>query len=187
MFAEIKNKYPEVLFITKFLLLFLFLYFGTEFCIGITSPGNHYSKFCDDYLNYINWLRVSILSTSEGLSNLLGYKAVKLNNITIEGFNGFRVNMVYSCIGYGILSFWTAFVITYPSTIKQKMVWLFSGLLSLWFVNVLRVLLLLILINKTKNVETFPQHHLAYNIATYIIVFVMIYFFTRNKKQDVTN
>ncbi len=182
MLSEIKNKYPEVLFIAKFLLLFLFLYLGTEFWIGVTSPGNHYCKFCDDYFNYIKWLRNSILKAAEILCNIFGYKATKLNNITIEGVSGFKVTMVYSCIGYGILSFWTAFTITYPSAFKRKIKWLFGGLICLWFANVVRICLLLIYVNNVKNIHSFPKHHLAYTIVTYVIVFILIYFFVKEKK-----
>lgn len=183
MFSNIKNKYPELLFIAKFLLLFSLLFFGTEFWIGITSPGNYYSPFCSKYLNYIDLLRNSLLKAANVLCNILGYSTTVISKTTIMGFNGYKATIIYSCIGYGILSFWTAFVISYPSSFKQKIKWLLCGSLLLWFINVVRISLLLIYINKVKSITTFPKHHLVYNIIAYTVVFFMIYLFSRNKSQ----
>jgi exosortase/archaeosortase family protein len=182
MITQFKSKYPEIFFITTFLFLFFILYFGTEFWIGITSKGNYYNHFFDTYLNYIKWYRITILKSSVFLCNLFGYKAKMLNSIAIEGFNGFQVNMVYSCIGYGLLSFWTAFVATYPTQKKSKIKWLFGGVLIMWIANILRVSLLLILFNKVQDIDKFNKHHTIYNIVTYAIIFVLIYLFTKEKK-----
>lgn len=178
-----QKKYPEYYFVAKFILLFLFLYYGTEFWIGVTSQGNYYSAFCDNYLNYINWLRSSLLQAASFLCNSFGYKATVISKTTIMGFNGFRTTIIYSCIGYGILSFWTAFVISFPSNVKRKIKWLLVGLLFLWFINVLRIVLLLLYINKVKSIYSFTKHHLVYNIVVYAIIFVMIYFFS--KKDEI--
>lgn len=181
MLHNIQNKYPEYYFIAKFILLFLVLYYGCEFWIGITSPGNHYSQFCDKYLNYINWMRTSLLYAARAFCSILGYPATVISKTTIQGFNGYKATIIYSCIGYGILSFWAAFVITFPTFFYRKIKWLLGGLFLLWLVNVLRISLLLIYINKVKTIHSFPQHHLVYNIASYAMIFVMIYFFAKGK------
>ena len=176
------KKHPETFFVAKFLLLFSIFYFGTELWIGITSPENYYNAFCDKNLNYIKWLRLSILSAATFLCGLFKYQAELVNSNIIIGFNGFQINMIYSCIGYGLLSFWAAFTIAFPTTIKQKLIWLVAGLLVLWFTNVVRIALLLIIINKAKSVAPFQNHHTIYNAITYCIIAGMIYFFIKEKK-----
>jgi exosortase/archaeosortase family protein len=89
--------------------------------------------------------------------------------------------MVYSCLGIGILSSWAAFAIAFPNNLKRKIIWLFAGLLTIWFANVIRVAVLLMLLNKTKDVKGFPNHHTIFNVIAYMIVIVLIYFYSKEK------
>ena len=135
MFNKLIKKYPEIYFVLQFLLLFCVFYFGTEFWIGITSKGGYYNAFCEQYLNYIKWYRLLILNASVFFCNLFGYKSQVLNNTSVVGFNDFRVTMVYSCIGYGLLCFWAAFTVTYPTNYKRKLLWFALGFFILWIAN----------------------------------------------------
>ncbi len=183
MLAQFLKKYPEVVFIVKLTFLFSVFYFGTDFWIGITAKGNYYSSFCDEYLNYVRWIRISILKAAGVICSVFGYHTRIENTISLRIINGIKINMVYSCIGIGVLSSWASFVIAYPSKLKRKIYWLFGGLLLIWMVNVIRIAALLILFNKTRDINTFPNHHTAFNIIAYIIVLLLIYFYTKDKKQ----
>jgi exosortase/archaeosortase family protein len=176
---NLKKNYPEVLFILKFLLLFLFLYQFVEFWIGISSKGGLYVPFIDEYFNGVKWYRVFILKSAAAVHYLFSYPTHLLSSITLEGYNGYRVNMVYSCIGYGIICFWAAFVFSFPITLKHKLQWLALGFILLFMLNVLRISILLFVINKTKNVESFSMHHTYYNVCSYALIFMMIYFFVK--------
>jgi exosortase/archaeosortase family protein len=180
----INKKYPEAVFIIKLLLLFSIFYYGTQFYIGITSKGNYYSAFLDEHFNYISWLRYSILKGASIVCSLFGYDTKIENIISLRVVNGYRVNMVYSCLGVGILSCWAAFAIAFTTTIKRKIVWLVAGLIIIWFANVARVAVLLIMLNKTKDVKGFPHHHTIFNTIAYIIVIVLIYFYSKEKTQQ---
>jgi exosortase/archaeosortase family protein len=177
----INKKYPEALFIIKLLLLFSIFYYGTQFYIGITSKGNYYNAFLDKYFNYINWLRCTILKSASIVCYIFGYDTKIENIISLRVVNGYKVNMVYSCLGIGILSSWAAFAIAFPNNLKRKIIWLFAGLLTIWFANVIRVAVLLMLLNKTKDVKGFPNHHTIFNVIAYMIVIVLIYFYSKEK------
>lgn len=183
MFLNISKKYPEGFFIAKLLALFSIFYFGTQIFIGITSKGNYYYAFLDEYLNYIKWLRVSILKAAGIICSLFGYNTKIENSISLRIINGYKINMVYSCIGIGIMSSWAAFALAYSTTLKRKIIWLFGGLITIWFINAIRVAALLIWVNKTRDTKGFANHHTVFNILAYMIVIVLIYFYTKEKRK----
>jgi exosortase/archaeosortase family protein len=177
----INKKYPEAFFIIKLLLFFSIFYYGTQFYIGITSKGNYYNAFLDEHFNYINWLRLSILKSASIVCSIFGYETKIENIISLRVVNGYKVNMVYSCLGVGILSSWAAFAIAFPTQLKRKIIWLFAGLFTIWFANVIRVAVLLIQLNITKDVKGFPHHHTIFNVIAYTIVIALIYFYSQEK------
>ena len=186
MFSKLNNKYPEAFFIVKLLAFFTIFYFGTEFWIGITAKGGLYSSFCDNYLNYIKWLRLLILKGASLICLLFGYKTIVIDTISLKIIGGLQVNMVYSCIGYGLLSCWAAFIIAYPSKRKRKLIWLFGGLVTICFANIIRVASLLILVNKTKDVTRFTNHHEIFNAVAYSIIILLLYFYTKKGAKNPT-
>lgn len=178
----------EVKFLIKFIAVYAGLYLLAQFIIGIASPGNYYSKFCDDYLNIIEWLRLFILKGAAFLCHILGYNAVIEESISLRVINSvYKVRMVYSCIGVGILSCWVAFTIAYPAALKLKIIWLIAGCATICLINMIRVAALLILINKYKSTSKFYYHHEVFNFIAYALVIGMIYLYTKNNtKEDAT-
>ena len=57
--------------------------------------------------------------------------------IRIDGGRGVIIAM--DCVGYGVYSFWAAFVIANNGSFKKKALWIMGGLLALWLVNVIRI------------------------------------------------
>ena len=83
--------------------------------------------------------------------------------------NGVSVQLVYSCLGYGVLSFWTAFVVANNGEIRFKVKWILIGFVVIIFSNIVRICTLLIA-NQTKWFKPFSlDHHTTYNIISYII------------------
>lgn len=114
---------------------------------------------------------------------MLGLSTFFSDKFTLKLMTGEGVRMVYSCIGYGVMSFWAAFVIANKGSWKKKTVWIISGLLALWLINVLRLSLLLL---ADKNDWSFPlgwDHHTWFNIVAYACIFAMIYFYDRSMKK----
>ena len=182
---KILKKYPEALFLLKVLLLYCIFNYGSQAWIGITAKGGFYSQFADDYLNYIVWLRYSILKGADIVCSIFGYDVIIIGTKIIRFNQGFGVSMVYSCIGIAIFSSWAAFIIAYPSELKRKLKWLFSGLLAIWFINVLRISILLFILNLTKKSNNFEFHHEVFNAVAYGLVIILIYFYLKGDKKKV--
>jgi exosortase/archaeosortase family protein len=105
-----------------------------------------------------------------------------IETYTIPGFvvrivDGTGVTIAMDCVGYGVMSFWAAYVIASGGAIKRMLVWTFAGMFLLWFINVIRISLLLVAYNKHWSMPFGIDHHTWFNIVAYIAIFAMMYFF----------
>jgi exosortase/archaeosortase family protein len=179
--SDIVNR-NFLLYIVKFAIFFCILYFGTIAVIGLSVPAGYYSPFIAKHLNYIDWLRTSLLFTSKEFLLLLGYQTYLPDKYDLFMKNGTGIHMVYSCIGYGIMSFWAAFVLANKGSWIKKLKWLIAGWLAIWVINVLRISILVIAVNKNWQMPLGLDHHTWFNIAAYILIFILIYFYDRSSK-----
>jgi exosortase/archaeosortase family protein len=161
------------------------LYYGTQAVIGLTSPGGYYSPFIHDYLNYIKWFRYALLYCSKMLLFISGYKVFLQNMYTIRMYAGHAVHLVYSCLGFGIMSFWGAFMYANNAHWQKKLIWTLGGWVSIFFINVLRVSLLLVAVNERWSNKLNLDNHTLFNIAAYVLVFIMIWLFDKSQKKTV--
>jgi exosortase/archaeosortase family protein len=171
-------------YLLKFIIGFCVLYFGTLLIIGFSAPGGHYSVFVAEYLDYVSWLRYSLLHGSKLLLLLLGYKSdiININTIRLAGGRGIR--MVYSCVGYGVMSFWGAFIFANTGKWIKKIKWIIGGWFVIWCINITRISLLILSINKGWAMPFHLDHHTLFNIAAYTFIFVMIYLFDKSEKKQ---
>lgn len=158
-------------------------YFGTLGIIGLSTPDNSYSEFVANYLNFIDPLRSSLLMGAKGFLSLFGFSTFYSDKFTLKLSSGEGVRMVYSCIGYGVMSFWMAFIIANKGSWKKKIVWVTGGLVAVWLINVLRLSLLLLAGKKQWTVPLGLDHHTWFNIVAYTLIFGMIYFYDRSAKK----
>jgi exosortase/archaeosortase family protein len=164
-------------FILIFLGLFLILYYFNVLFFGITSPGNNYNEFLARHLNYISWLRYVLLHASAQILNWLGFVTITNEyEMLVSGHS--TMVLVYSCLGLGIMSFFTAFVVAYPKKLKSKILFLVSGILVIQLLNILRFVLLGALLN--RNHRQILDHHTIFNIIIYIIIAVSLYFWVKH-------
>lgn len=189
----LKQQHPEKLtqknasplkFILRFLIMFLvFNYFNVWF-FSITTPGNNYNSFLTDHLNYIQWLRWILLHSSKGLLNLMGFTAIcDDQHLLVAGH--YTIEVVYSCLGLGVISFFTAFVLAYPKALKPKLIFLFAGILVIEILNVIRFMLLALYWNDTDRNTI--DHHTIFNIIIYIVIAVSLYFWVKNRASEKVN
>ena len=171
-------------YLLKFILAFCILYYGTIAMIGVTSPQGFYSAFADDYLDYVSLLRWVLLHSSKLLLNLMGYQVYLKDIYTIKLQNGLGVHVGYDCIGYGVMIFWVAFIFANEGSFSKKLKWMAGGLLLIWIVNVLRISMMLLSINHNWSSPFDLDNHTLFNIAAYTVMFTMIYFFDRSKKNE---
>jgi exosortase/archaeosortase family protein len=171
-------------YLLKFLLTFCILYYGTIAMIGITSPGGYYSSFAEKYLNYIAWLRAILLYASKWLLQLLGFNVYLKDIYTLKLQNGSGVHVGYDCIGYGVMFFWMAFIYANKVSFIKKLKWFFGGLLLIWIINVLRIALMLVAVNRKWSSPFNLDNHTLFNIVAYTIIFPLIYFFDQSLKKE---
>jgi len=171
-------------YIIKFIGVFCICYFGTIAVIGLSAPGGYYSAFIHNYFDYVTLLRKSLMHGSATLLSLLGYHAV-ISNVYLKIENGREVQMGFDCLGYGVMSFWIAFIVANKGTWLKKLKWIFGGLFLIWLINVARISMLLLSIN---NHWAFPffDHHTWFNIFAYLLIFILIYFYDKSGKMKST-
>jgi len=170
-------------FLLVFLLLFLAFYYFNIYFFGITSRGNHYSAFFDQHLNYIRLLRHLLLTCTQHIINWFGFTSISNDFQLLVAGRG-KIDVVYSCLGLGVMSFFAAFVIAYPKKIKSKLIFLLLGLLCIQMLNILRFVLLALLWDKKSSMIL--DHHTIFNIAIYIIITGSLYFWTKHDDKPVT-
>jgi len=172
------NKKNEPLrFIVSFILLFVIFYYFNIFFFGITSPGNYYSAFLANHLNYIRGLRWLLLNSSAQILNWMGFAAITNEyNLLVAGHG--ILQLVYSCLGLGVISFFAAFVLSYPKQRKPKIIFLIGGILGIEFLNIIRFVLLALFWNKREN--HILDHHTIFNIIIYLIIAITLYVWVKN-------
>ena len=167
-------------FVIKFLLIFAISYYGTLAIIGLSVPGGYYSPFVEHNLNYINWIRSSLLNSSKLLLSFFKIDTYLATNYNLRVVGGRGIRLVYECVGYGVMSFWIAFVAASPGRTKKKLFWLIFGLLFIWLLNVIRLSLLLVATDRGWPIPFGWDHHTWFNIFAYLFIFICIYLFNRS-------
>ena len=167
-------KSKAVKFSITFIALFLaFYYFNIGF-FSLTSPGSsHYNSFIAENFNYIRLLRHMLLLCTSFLLRCLGFGTV-INEyqMLVAGRGGIR--LVYTCLGLGLMSFFTAFVLSYPKVFKRKVVFLIAGLLVIQALNILRMALVALF--WSRKAQQIIDHHIIFNGIIYVIIAIALYF-----------
>ena len=170
--------------IIQFLLVYALLS-GWFYCfIGITSPGGKaYSPFLDQYLNVTSWLTWFIARSGMALLKLAGFTVYQRapNNVTITGSRG--VTILWACLGFGVMSFWTAFVTAHKASWQYKLKWCITGLSIIIVLNIVRITLIAVANHYHWLAITQLEPHATFNIVSYIILFILIGWFVWCYKQ----
>ena len=172
-----------LIFGSKFLLIFGLLYFGTLAVIGLAAPGGLYSGFIDHYFDYVSGIKYSLMYGTKVLLSLFDIHTINRPEFVIKLQNGTGVVIAMNCVGYGVMSFWAAYVISSGGGMVKILKWLLFGLTTLWIINVIRISLLLVAHSRLWRMPLGLNHHTWFNIAAYIAIFTMMYFFERSTKS----
>jgi exosortase/archaeosortase family protein len=177
-------KSKELVFLYRFSISFMLLYSFNIAFIGITTKGGYYIANLDNHLNYINYWRTFTIESTGNLLELLGYTVIESNfSLRVLQHSGFK--LIYSCMGYGMMSLLAAFVLSYPSPLLKKAILLLTGLILIQGLNILRLMFLSLAENTTTL--AFSYHHLIYNTCIYFILLTLIYVWTRISKAKYTS
>lgn len=184
MFVNTLMKNSFFAFVIRFITLFLVLYLLTYLVIGLSTPQNRYVHFIDRYMNFPDWLRYFLMNGAQTLLSLFGYSTSVEPGFLLRLEGGRGVIVSYGCAGYGILSFWLAYSFAAKLNILQKFIWAFGGFLGICLINIIRIALFLLAINKGWPMPLGLDHHSWFNILAYLLIFIMIYFFNRQDAKS---
>lgn len=173
---------PTGRFIILFLGVFIFLYYFNLFFIGITTKGNLYSSFLDQHLNYIKGLRFILISLSAKILEWMGYQII-VSEFTLHALNTGGINVVYSCLGFGVMSFFSAFIIAWPGKpLKNKLLFIPLGLIVIQTLNITRFILITLFWRKSFFRGSI-DHHTLFNTILYTILLILMLFWINNKNK----
>ena len=172
---------PYFRFIFYFISLSLLLYgFNTAY-IGITAKGGLYIPFLDQHLNYINWWRNFTINSAATVLRWMDY-IVYTNNYQLKVIGRHGFTMVYTCLGYGIMSVFSAFVITFPGHIKARYVFLILGLILIQLLNTIRLIILSLYWDKRKPLLAI-DHHDLFNMVVYTLLILVVYIWLKHPSK----
>lgn len=147
--------------------------------MGLVAPGGYYVPFFVKYLNYISGLRYFLMQSTAFLLRQLGEQVFTTDIwMRVSGRGGFI--MAYDCLGFGVMSFFAAFVIAFPKPLKNKYFFLPAGLLFIQALNILRFILLG-RFWKHSHMKQIIDHHDLFNIILYLALMVLIYIWINKK------
>jgi len=167
-------------FLVKFLIIFSILYYGSFAIIGISAPGGYYSHFISEYLNYISGLQHLLIWGSKHLLSIFNIETLIGNHYVLRVVGGRGVIVSYGCAGFGVMSFWAAFILAGISRVPSKLFWIFFGFLIIWIINVIRISLFLLSVDRGWPMPLGIDHHTWFNIGAYGAIFILIYFHERS-------
>ena len=167
-------------FVAKFLLIFAFLYYGTLLIIGLSATDGYYSPFVARYLDFVSQLKWGLMKSTKWLLSVFGIETYFAPNFSIKIVEGRGVRIAMSCVGYGVYSFWIAFILASAGKWVSKMLWVLGGLLLLWTINVVRISLFLLAVDRNWPMPLGLDHHTWFNIFAYGAIFTMMYFFYKS-------
>ena len=115
------------------------------------------------------------------LLSLYGYETYMESPVLIRMVDGSAVQLVYKCLGYGVTSFWLAFVFANDGRRTRKLGWMLGGAMLLWVINVIRISLVLLATSKHWAIPLGWDHHTWFNIAAYGMIFLMIWLYDKRQ------
>ena len=177
-------KNPFFIYLLKFTAIFCILYFGTLVVIGLAAPIGWYSPFVHHYFDYVSWLKNSLVSATKFILSLFSIQTYKEPGFALTYPGGKAVIIAMDCVGYGVYSFWVAFVAANKGKVVKKIIWITGGLLALWFINVVRITLVLVAINKEWTMPLGIDHHTWFTVSAYLLIFFMIWLYDRSFRRE---
>ncbi|RRN76487.1 exosortase/archaeosortase family protein, partial [Pseudoxanthomonas sp. SGD-10] len=129
--------------------------------------------FADNYLNFVKWYRELLIFIAVKIAAV--FELQTLSNSTqmrIIGKGG--INIVYECVGYGILSALAAIGIALPNKkTKQRVYFILAGFLLFTLVNSIRIFLIAYYIKEARALRI--DHHDLFNYICYALLLGGVY------------
>jgi exosortase/archaeosortase family protein len=178
-----RSAHKTFKFIFNFLFLFGILYGFNLVFIGLITPENFYSDFLNKHLNYIYYWRRTDLHIAAYMLRRFDY-SVTINETTLISSPGSGFKLVYSCLGYGLMSAFSAFVMAFKP-IKFKGTLIILGLIIIQAINISRLICIAVYWNQSAIFLKY-NHHDIFNWIVYFLIGSMIYLWITFAKKNLS-
>lgn len=188
------NKVQKIFdfsFLLRYLIKFVVFYYLCRYLFlawhGATDrKGVLYFAFVEQYFNFNVFIKAYLFQIPIYLAKLFSVHALQDSDGSLQVENGARLLVKGPCYGFGLMSFWIAFVLADSTSLMKKFFWGVTGIASLLIINSLRVTLLLIAKQNKWNIHLLDayglDHHTQFNIVAYTLIFLLMYgYYKRNK------
>lgn len=128
-----------------------------------------------------------MINTTGGILSIFNIQTLKEPGFLLRIKGGRAIIIAMSCVGYGVYSFWIAFVAANTGIFWKKIRWIVMGLLILWFINVIRITLFLLAINKGWPMPLGLDHHTWFTIVAYGMIFILIWLYDKKSGNKILN
>ncbi len=148
------------------------------FYMGVLVPeGKVHSTWLSEHADFVSLFRRFLLWGGTRFSSLLGYPATHDDYmIYVEGVAGVRI--IYTCLGFGLISAYTALLLGWPGRWQQRLI---SGAIGIVMIIVLNMMRLggLAVLFVTGHYDLFDNvnHH---DIFNGIVLFICFLLFVRH-------
>ena len=175
-----KANKAAILFVVKLLFFYFLFSQGNLFMNSVISVGGkYYNAFIAENFNYIQGLRTILITPAVWIIKLFGFYAIN-NEMDVMVVDGPMLRVNYSCLGLGVMSFFTAFVIAFPAKLKAKIRLFIIGTIMIYLLNVGRIAGLGVLLGFFKSQrDNFTYHHEIFNVIVYLCIFLLLYLYIR--------
>lgn len=182
-----KANKAAILFVVKLLFFYFLFSQGNLFMNSVISVGGkYYNAFISDNFNYIQGLRTLLITPAVWIIKLFGFYAIN-NEMDVMVVDGPLLRINYSCLGLGVMSFFTAFVIAFPAKLKAKIRLFIIGTIMIYVLNVGRIAGLGVLLGFFKSQrDNFTYHHEIFNIIVYLCIFLLLYLYIRKNTNHLS-
>ena len=162
-----------LLFVAKTFLVFYFLHFAALFMFSVTTKVSLFSSIG---FFVIDHFRESYFGIVTYILQLLHYKIVLYDKMTLAIAGTGGVKMVYACLGFDLYAMTIALFVSFP-VIKfykvKKYVVLVFLLIMIYFLNIIRIGLIMVF--SDSDFFNHYDHHTIFNGLIYLITFLMFY------------
>ncbi|MET4083601.1 exosortase/archaeosortase family protein [Pedobacter sp. UYP30] len=182
--AQTDSNKQAIKFILTLICLYIVFSQGNLFMNSVMNPeARFYNSYISDHFNYIQGLKSALIKPAASIIRLFGFYVI-YNYQDVMVVNGPQLRINYSCLGLGVMSFLTAFVLSFPSTWKSTFKMLVIGLVVIYILNIFRIAGLGILLGFFKSQRhNFTYHHEIFNVLVYLCVFGMLYIWIGRKPK----
>lgn len=170
----------------RFILIFIVGYFLFDyffkFWIGLCAPGGVYWAFAEEHLNFIRTYRHFLIWGTGIICDIFGLMHISNDTaIRIIGHGGIKI--VYSCLGYGIISILMALSIAVPhQKVAKRLVFLVLSMALLTLLNIMRLFVVSYYARQAYHMKL--DHHLLFNILCYLLILLGMYCWMKNSAAN---